>query len=243
MTEKILKILFDCIDYFLAHQVASKMGYGHQIDSRKRLDKNTRFIHETFDHLGNNLKVLEMASGRGVLAQEIIQKPNVEFYLACDIDPNGIKVLEKRLKRDKNASKIKTKIANTIKDELNFENYFDVVIADKLLHLLSPEEIEIAFMKANKLLKPGGYFLINSASVNNFVFERTEAENETDLYRKLKSDTLTRLWYNIEIPYVFFITCEYIQQISEKTGFLYHPDHVCPRDEDYLTVTLCRKSS
>lgn len=240
MIEKFLKCLFDAIDYYLARQVPSKLGFGHQIDSRKRIDANTRFMHNLISLSNRKIKIMELACGRGVLAQELIQLPNIDYYLACDVDPDGIEVLRKRLEKDKNSSKIELKLMNCLEADIDKEGYFDVVIADKLLHLFSPDNIVKAFEFANKVLQPGGLFLINSASVKNFVYDRTVEEGDHKLYRRLKSDMMTRLWYNITTPYVFFITKDFIQEVSNKTGFSVIDNLICAYDEDYLTIAVCK---
>ncbi|MGD9581089.1 MAG: class I SAM-dependent methyltransferase [Vampirovibrionia bacterium] len=240
MFEKLIKFIFDQVDFFIARQVPSKLGFGHQIDARKKTDPNIRFIHSIIQNSLNPIKIIELASGRGVLAQELIKLPTVESYLACDVDEAGIKVLEKRLSDDDNAHKIKCKVMNCLDNEFTETECFDVVIADKLIHLFSPEEIDKVFQFAGKILKPCGIFIINSASVNNFVYERTVEAGENKLYRKLKDDVYTRLWYNITIPYVFFITLEYIDYVAKQTGFFIVPELVYKNDRDYLTLAVCK---
>lgn len=240
MIEAILKFLMAIIDYYLGSQVASKLGYGHQIDSRKRLDKNTGFMHGFIYNLGGTLKIIEIGAGRGVMALELASFPNVEAYLACDIDPHGLSVLQKRSQSFLQGAKISVKQMNVHHPEIEQENYFDVMLTDKVLHLMSPEEIACIFDLAYKVLKPGGFFVISSVSKNNFVYERTEEGEQHPLYRKLKSDMLTRLWYNINRPYVFFITKEFIQQMCEEKGFQFRENLVCPDDTDYVTLAVCK---
>lgn len=241
MIEPILKLLMASIDYFLGHQVASRMGYGHQIDSRKRLDKNTGFIHAFVQHLSGSVKLAELGSGRGVLALELASFDNVENYLACDIDPRGLAVLRKRAKKAPQGHKISTKEMNVHHPDIEQQNFFDAVVTDKVLHLMSPDEITRIFELASKILKPGGFFVISSVSKRNFVYERTEESGQHPLYRKLKSDMLTRLWYNINRPFVFFITKDFIQEKCEETGFQFREDFICPDDTDYLTLAVCKK--
>lgn len=242
MIERIIKFVFDQIDFFVARQVPSKKGFGHQIDARKKKDHNIHFIHTIVANALNPVKIIELASGRGVLTQELIKLNTVESYLACDVDSSGLEVLQKRLLKDKNAHKVSCKVMNCLEPDLTEEGYFDIVIADKLLHLFSPEEIDRAFTFAHKILKPDGIFIINSASIKNFVYERTTEEGENKLYRKLKNDMLTRLWYNITIPYVFFITVDYIQEVCNRTGFFILPDFILKNDTDYLTIAVCKRA-
>jgi ubiquinone/menaquinone biosynthesis C-methylase UbiE len=241
MIEKLIKIVFDFIDYVIARQVPSKLGYGHQIDSPKVFDQNTFFITSNIENMKTTLKIAELAAGRGALAMKILEMPHVEYYLACDIDPAGLEVLQKRIKAREYASRLETRVMNCLDPQALPETYFHIVIADKFLHLLSDEEIEQVFSLANRLLQPGGIFFVSSASVTNFVYERTEPGTGHELYRKLKSDMMTRLWYNINKPYVFFITEEYIQEIAAKTGFIYKQEAVYNNKENYLTVALCKK--
>lgn len=241
MFEAIIKFIFDQIDFFVARQVASKKGFGHQIDARKKRDPNIQFIHTIVANALQPVKIIELAAGRGVLTQELININTVESYLACDVDSSGLEVLQNRLIKDKNAHKVRCKIMNCLNPDLTEEDYFDIVIADKLIHLFSPEEIDRAFLFAYKILKPGGIFIINSASTKNFVYERTLEGSDNKLYRKLKDDVLTRLWYNITIPYVFFITVEYIQEVSNRTGFFVIPEFIFQNDRDYLTLAVCKK--
>lgn len=305
MIEKILKKFFDILDFFLAHQVPSKLGYGHQIIDKEGLDINSYFVINTVAELKAPIKVFEFACGQGVLAQEIAIKDNVVSYLACDIDGSALKQFEERLKNerfckeqqetiehtehkhheeplkeieeealevvedietlvdatgyhyqiedelaeagDKNCTtvriqdKIKTHRMSALEPDIDYENYFDVVIADKFLHLLAPEDIEKVFNSARNLLKPGGLFMINSASINNMVFSRTDETSIHPLYRKLKDDMMTRLWYNITIPYVFFVTEEFIKEVSVKTDFEFNENLICPDKDNYLTIGVIKK--
>ena len=240
MLNKGIKFIFDQIDYHLAKQVPSMLGYGHQIDARKRKDANTIFIHSFIENLTGPLNILELAAGRGVLARELIEFSNVKSYLACDIDPSGLEVLDKRAQTDKNYDKLQIKILNVLDFKPAKTNVYDVVIADKLLHLLSPNQLETLFKTVYEILKPGGYFVINSASIHNFVYDRTYAENEDDLYRKLRNDRISRLWYNISNPYVFFITEKYIRDLSTYTGFELSEKNICLNQCDYLTLAISK---
>lgn len=242
MIEKLLKLFFDCIDYFLASQVSSKMGFGHQIDSTRALGANSRFMINIVANFNKPVSIIELASGRGVLAGEIIKLSQVKYYLACDIDPSGLEVLQKRMKKNEHGTKLETKVMNSLDSDMKETEVFDIVIAEKLLHLLSPQEIKKIFKFANSILKPGGLFIISSASETNFVHERTEPGEEHELYRKLKGDMLTRLWYNIKTPYVFFITKDYIKEVSEETGFSMIDFLIYNNTEDYLTLAVCKNS-
>jgi ubiquinone/menaquinone biosynthesis C-methylase UbiE len=244
MLEWIIKKFFDFVDYVVAHQIPSKMGYGHQIDSPKALDENSMFIVNTIMNSEKPSRIIELAAGRGALTMKILENAPVEYYLACDIDPTGLNILSKRLARKTYSNKLETKQMNSLQPDNTLPcESFDFVIAEKFLHLLSYEEIEKVFIFACKLLKPGGKFIISSASSTNFVFERTEPGEDHPLYRKLKEDMLTRLWYNISKPYVFFITEEFIQELAFKTGFVYDAKSICSSKEDYLTLVLCKKQN
>lgn len=241
MIDKLLKVFFDSIDYHIAHQVPSKLGYGHQINDTRGLDENGKFLINFISTRQKNLKILELASGRGVLAEEIIKLPNVDGYLACDIDPSGLEILNKRLKSsDELSKKIRTHVMSCLNPDIDQESFYDIVIADKFIHLLSPNDVESVFAYVHKLLKPEGNFLIISASVTNVVYSRTDEDVYHPLYRKLKSDMMTRLWYNINNPYVMFITEDYIQELCDKFGFTLNPHLVCPNKENYLTLALCK---
>lgn len=242
MIDKLVKAFFALVDYILAGQIASKMGFGHQADRISKLDKNSLFMADVVSCFQGPLKVIELSSGRGTLARKILSKANIDEYVACDIDPSGLKVLEKRIKKAKYKDKVNVHIMDCLNPDINKENYFDIVIAEKLLHLLSPEDIEKVFEYANKILKPGGLFFISSASTTNFVFERTVSDDKHELYRKLKNDLITKLWYNIYKPYVFFINREYITEICQKTGFVIRNDLIYPLEQDYLTLAVCKMS-
>lgn len=241
MLEKTLKVIFDFIDYFLAHQVPSKMGFGHQINSSAGLDQNSFFISDTIASLNKPVKIIELASGRGVLANEIAKIPHVEYYLACDIDPTGLEIFKNRISKQKYSSKVETLVMDALNPSTYKKEYFDIVVAEKFIHLLSPDDILKVFKLAHELLKPDGLFFISSASNTNFVYEKTVQDTEHELYRKLQDDVITRLWYNISKPYIFFITINFIKELSDVTGFSIDEKIICPFTEDYLTLAIRKK--
>lgn len=222
----------------IAHQVPSQMGFGHQINSKAGLDQNSLFISNRIARIDQPIKILELAAGRGVLAQEILLYPQVEKYVACDIDPSGLEILKKKAMNKFYTEKLETIVLDVLNPSVSYRDNFDIVIADKLIHLFSPEDVYKIFLWVNSVLKPGGIFFMSSASKTNAVFKRTVPTNKHELYRKLVPNKLIQLWYNIKNPYVFFVTLDFLIKLADVTNFIYTPDLVCHNKKNYITLGL-----
>lgn len=238
MINKFLNKIFNILDYVIAHQVPSCMGFGHQINSKAGLDQNSLFISNKVAKIDQPIKILELAAGRGILAQEILLYPQVEKYVACDIDPSGLEILKNRAVNKFYFEKLETVVQDVLNPTVSYKEYFDIVIADKLIHLFSPEDVYKIFLWANSVLKPGGIFFLSSASKTNAVFKRTVPSNKHELYRKLVSNNLIHMWYNIKNPYVFFVTTDFLMKLADVTNFVYSTDLVCHNTKNYITLGL-----
>lgn len=95
-------------------------------------------------------KVLEVATGTGLLAFEICE--TVNSMIAIDLAPEMIKIAKEKQKQ-KNIRNIRFEVGDLC--NLKFDdNVFDVVIASNVLHLLFEPEKSMAEIR--RVLKPGG---------------------------------------------------------------------------------------
>ena len=98
-------------------------------------------------------------------------------------------------------------------------NYFDVAIANGLLHHLNDEESEKLIITANRVLKPGGrlvtidnIFIKNQSLFARFLISKDRGQNvrTLDEYLKIGQNVFTKIEYQImhdmlRIPYTHII--------------------------------------
>lgn len=243
MINFILKKFYAIVDYFIGHQVESPLGYGHHTVRKAGLDPNSLFMVDLIKQCGDNLKVLEIATGKGILAEQITALENVSEYLACDIDPGCIQTINKKKRKIPHFNKLKTMNIDVLNDSFPEEAEFDIVLSDKFLHLLSPQELESFFNIAFRLLKPDGILLSNSVSINNYAYNKTiETSSDYPYYRKLVDNTKVRLWYNINKPFILFMNENLLENLCHKTGFIYNPKLIHNNTKDYFTFATVKDS-
>jgi ubiquinone/menaquinone biosynthesis C-methylase UbiE len=123
-----------------------------------------RKLADTRKYLKPEMNVLEMACGTGTTA--IAHAPYVKHILAMDISQEMLNFAKS--KADEAGVE---NISFACSDLENFEvaeSSLDVVMAHSILHLLP--EPEMAIEKAFKILKPGGYFVSNTACIADASF-------------------------------------------------------------------------
>ncbi|MHA1516914.1 MAG: class I SAM-dependent methyltransferase [Candidatus Heimdallarchaeaceae archaeon] len=130
-------------------------------------DKNEKKWEETYNKALENSKrylkntdiVLDYGCGSGMLTIQLAN--HVKEIYALDISSKNIEAAEQRTKGN-NITNI-SYAATTIFDDSYKKESFDVVLAFNILHLL--EDTPKALQRINELLKPGGLFISETASL------------------------------------------------------------------------------
>lgn len=238
MIEYLLKQFFKFIDVVFAHQSPSRLGFGHQITTPNGFDSNIKFIIQKVKQLPEGLSVLELACGQGTLAIELSKLGNIKKIKAIDIDTKALEKAKGRAKKISSHAKLQFACANFLSCPAPENGSFDVVIADKFLHILTEPEICNILYNTNHVLNNAGIFFINTVSTNNFVYSCTTRGTSQSIHRLLKNDIITRNWYNIKNPIISFISKEWLEDNANRYGFIYDKNLEFYNKSNYLTVGI-----
>lgn len=240
MIVALLKGFIKFADIYIASQYPSVLGYGHQIISSKAHDGNVNFIIKTIKSLSGSLSVLEIACGQGTLLVELARLHNIKKIKGVDLDTKALEIARNKAINTVPSADITFEYLNFLNTYINTHEKYDIIIADKFLHILTEPEICQVLFNASSLLKSSGIFFINTVSVNNFVYSRTIKGNSQSIHRILKDDLFTRCWYNVNNPIISFLNREWLIDNGSRYGFLYEKDLEYYNDSNYLTVALRR---
>ena len=124
--------------------------------SSDHIDYATQFLIENFNLKETEGKILDLASGNGVIADQIIsQKPNAEVHL---VDDSILAIESSKLNIGEDAHFH----WNDTLDEFD-ENYFDLVISNPPFHFEYENNIEVSlslFLQVHRCLKESGRFVL-----------------------------------------------------------------------------------
>jgi len=140
-----------------------KQYYG--VFSAKNIDYATQFFAENMDVRLSDNKILDLASGNGVLAHvALTKKPDAEIHL---LDDSLLAVASSKM--NINSKKAHFHYNDTLSDFEN--NTFDLIISNPPFHFEHETNIEVAldlFKEVKRCLKKGGSFqLVTSNHLNS----------------------------------------------------------------------------
>ncbi|RBW61370.1 class I SAM-dependent methyltransferase [Tenacibaculum sp. E3R01] len=145
-------------------ECSNKIGYKgkefnqyYGVFSSGQIDIGTQFFLKHIKVLPSELKVLDLASGNGVIAHELIGKyPNIEATL---IDDFNLAIASSKLNlKNKKATFICDNNLNNLE-----EGYFDLVVSNPPFHFEHENNIEVAlelFKGVKRVLNGDGRFLL-----------------------------------------------------------------------------------
>ncbi|MEB3701802.1 Class I SAM-dependent methyltransferase [Candidatus Bealeia paramacronuclearis] len=171
--------------------------------------------------------VIEIGAGYTNIPIEAL-KQGVSYYTANDIALEHLKILTYRVKKDlgedalKNLSLAPGKVPEDLKD---VPNQFDGILAEKVIHFMTPVEIHNFMNWVKNSLKPGGKIYITAASPYS------------DAYRKILPAYQENLKEGLEFPgylthFPERFADNFIQKILIKI-MKHHPRYKVP---DYVTL-------
>lgn len=128
--------------------------------------------------------VFELGCGTGAFALELLKKhlPVNAFYVGSDISTTMVRLSEKRLARFGSRAKVMLTDGS-----LEFEyppESFDRFVANYVLDLLPPGDIDRAVSEAHRLLKPDGRLCLASLTFGRTPFSRLVTRAWLFLYGK-----------------------------------------------------------
>lgn len=140
-----------------------KQHYG--VFSAKNIDYATQFFIENLEVKLSDNKILDLASGNGVLAYAALsQKPDAEIHL---LDDSLLAVTSSKMNID--SKKAQFHYNDTLSDFEN--NTFDLIISNPPFHFEHETNIEVAlnlFKEVKRCLKKGGSFqMVTSNHLNS----------------------------------------------------------------------------
>lgn len=144
-------------------------------------------------------RVIEFGCGTGTTA--LYHAPFVKSILATDISEKMIEIAWSKA-QSAGIENVTFEVAGLDAPELT-DNSFDMVMMHSLLHLL--REREPAIGRAYDLLKPGGYFVANTACLTGFM-------------RLLQPALTVARWFGT-LPYVAFFNQRQLIADLRSTGF------------------------
>ena len=157
------------------------------------------------------LKIIDFGCGPGSIIEYL---PEQVEYVGVDSEKNYIDSAKN--KYGEKGKFIRQDILSISPKEVN---YFDVAIANGLLHHLNDEESEKLIITANRVLKPGGrlvtidnIFIKNQSLFARFLISKDRGQNvrTLDEYLKIGQNVFTKIEYQImhdmlRIPYTHII--------------------------------------
>ena len=136
-----------------------KRAVEYDVNEKKWEETHNKALENTKNHLKKSHIILDYGCGSGILAIQLASF--VKEIHALDISSKSIEAAEQRTKGRKieNISYTHT----TIFDEKYKKESFDIILAFNILHLL--DDIPKVVKRINDLLKPGGLFISETASL------------------------------------------------------------------------------
>ncbi len=153
----------------------------------------------TQSYFSPQMTVLEFACGTGSTA--LVHAPLVAQYTAIDISPKMIDIAKSKHAAT-NISNLTFKVA-TLDDIETENNAYDAILGHSILHLL--ENYQEVIAQAYRLLKPGGFFVTNTACLNDHM-----------AYMKYLMPLMR--WVGLA-PYVKFFSQHDLEQAMQIAGF------------------------
>lgn len=130
--------------------------------------------------------VLELATGRGLVAKALVDETGVSKVLATDINRDGLKELRAEAKG--RSLSITARYFNAAGGALPkaWREKFDLVVAKDLYPFLNREQIARFLQNASAALKPGGWFLVSAPSTDSQLYrDATPAPQQGPQVRQL----------------------------------------------------------
>lgn len=143
-------------------KTASKYDQIEMQDEQTYID----IIKRTKTYLKTNDIVLDYGCGTGLISNEIAEYVNTIH--AIDISSTMIEIAEKKAK-ERSISNLNY-AHSTIFDERYKKGSFDAILVFHVLHLL--EDVHIALLRMNELLKPGGLLISATPCIGEKIFLR-----------------------------------------------------------------------
>lgn len=163
----------------------------HGVFSSTNIDFATQFLISHLELNEDDEKVMDLASGNGVIARAMqIQKPEAEIHL---LDDSRLALESSRM--NMNEGKVEYHWADSL-SELD-EDTFDLVVSNPPFHFEHETNIEVStrlFEEVKKVLKPGGRFICVANQHLNYkthlskIFEKGEIIAKSDKYILYKSE-------------------------------------------------------
>ncbi|MEX0646845.1 MAG: methyltransferase [Balneolaceae bacterium] len=160
--------------------------------SAGKVDYATQFLLEHTEVNDHDMKILDLASGNGVIARDIqLRKPDAEIHL---LDDYYLAIESSRLNLDKDRIHFHFNDSPgriVPKASLGENHFFDLVISNPPFHFGHENNIEITirlFEQVKKVMKEGGRFLCVANKHLNYkthlrkLFRETKTVAENDKY-------------------------------------------------------------
>lgn len=148
-------------------------------------------------------KVLDIGSGYNDIPLNAV-KNGVGEYVANDICEEHLSILFKKLNLAGLSEEKKLKfLLGKAPDILNqFENQFDAILADKVMHFFNPNEIKVFVELIKKSLKNNGKFYVTTASPYSPLYQEIlpsylARKKEGEEFPGFFNDVMTRLNHNV----------------------------------------------
>lgn len=168
--------------------------------------------------LANNLKpkkVLEFATGRGLVASALLKETSIQFIHATDIHGPWIRTLQKKF--SEHPQRAKASILNAGKPiPKSFNGKFDMVVAKDLYPFLNPIQVQQFIKNASNALKSEGLFVFSFPVAQSRLF-RESIPTEDSLYRRLTEQQME--FIQTTNSHFSFATEESISNLLEKNHF------------------------
>ncbi|MCX6173447.1 MAG: class I SAM-dependent methyltransferase [Ignavibacteriales bacterium] len=131
------------------------------------------------------LTALSLGCGTGHRELKWAETKKFKMIDAYDLSETRIEFARKMAKQNKMNSMISYHAEDIYKIPLK-ENYYDVIFGEQSLHHFTP--LEELFVRVKKMMKPGGYFVINEyVGSNRFQWKEEQLKAANDLLNQLQT--------------------------------------------------------
>lgn len=183
-------------------------------------------------------KILEIGCGNGLILFNILDK--IEHYVGIDVSQNTVEYLKNKTKKiNCNINIHCSEIFDFIKNNDNYDNYFDIILINSVVQYFPSEDYLLNCLKlSEKLLNTRGVIFIGDIRNNNFIdiFNGIKKYNFDDKELLISPDFFKNLYNVFEKKYYYKLNSKESFYCNEMTLFRYDVNIIFEYEGDkYIT--------